>query len=283
MLQLLTDTYEERRARTATLEQRHPFAAEVLRLYATLLPVQEEAFADAIAAPPAPGRIAAHVAERVVPRIAEATAAAGPKRLAAEISDCLARSGAQAIVAGWMFGDEQAPAERYLARASLSPVLEAMGQDAAPAFHGRGDRRHCPLCGGPPQLSCFKRATDDLASGGRVLVCARCHCEWGYPRMTCASCGEQSGSRLPVYSEVGTAAGERGGVVRGLGVPAETDALFPHIRIEACETCHRYLLNIDVAADTQAVPLVDELSALPLDLYARDLEFTKITPNLMGF
>ena len=283
MLQLLTETWEARRARTATLEQRHPFAAEVLRLYAALLPVQEEAFDDATTAPPAPGRIAAHVAERVAPRIAEATAAAGPKRLVAEIADCLARSSAQAIVAGWMFGDEQAPAERYLARSSLSPVLEAMGQDAAPAFHGRGDRRHCPRCGGPPQLSCFKRATDDLASGGRVLVCARCHCEWGYPRMTCSGCGEQSSSRLPVYSEVGTAAGERGGVVRGLGVPAETDALFPHVRIEACETCRRYLLNIDVAADPQAVPLVDELAALPLDLYARDLGFTKITPNLMGF
>ena len=79
--------------------------------------------------------------------------------------------------------------------------------------------------------------------------------------MTCTSCGEQSGSRLPVYSEVGTAAGERGGVVRGLGIPAATDALFPHIRIEACETCRRYLLNIDVAADAQ----VDALSVLALE------------------
>ena len=283
MLQVLTEVWEARRARTEILEQRHPFAEEVLRLYAALLPVQEEAFLDARTTPPAPGRIAAHVAERVVPRIAEVTAAAGPKRLAEEVPDCLDRSGAQAIVAGWMFGDEQAPAERYLARAALSPVLEAMGHDAAAAFHSRSDRRHCPGCGGPPQLSFFQRAADDLASGGRVLVCARCHGEWGYPRMTCTSCGEQSGSRLPVYSEVGTAAGERGGVVRGLGVPAATDALFPHIRIEACETCRRYLLNIDVAADAQAVPLVDEMSALPLDLYARDLGFTKITPNLMGF
>jgi len=283
MLQVLTETWEARRARTSTLEQSHPFAAQVLRLYAALLPVQEEAFLDAQATPPAPGRIAAHVAERVIPRVAEATAAAGPQRLVEEIAGCLDTYGAQAIVAGWMFGDEQAPAQRYLARAALSPVLEAMGDDAAAAFHSRPDSRHCPRCGGPPQLSSFKRASDDLASGGRVLTCARCHGEWGYPRMTCTSCGEQTGSRLPVYSEIGTAAGERGGVVRGLGVPAETDALFPHIRIEACDTCRRYLLNIDAAAEAQAVPLVDELSALPLDLYARDLGFTKITPNLMGF
>ncbi|TMF06936.1 MAG: formate dehydrogenase accessory protein FdhE [Chloroflexi bacterium] len=283
MLQVLTETWEARRARTEILEQRHPFAAELLRLFAALLPIQEEAFLDARTAPPAPGRIAAHVAERVVPRIVDATTGAGPERLAEEIADCLDKSSAQAIVAGWMFGDEQAPAERYLARAALSPVLEALGPDAAPAFHSRRDPRHCPRCGGPPQLSCFKLAADDLASGGRVLVCARCHAEWGYPRMTCAGCGEKSGSRLPVYSELGTAAGERGGVVRGLGIPGKTDALFPHIRIEACETCRRYMLNIDLAADAQAVPLVDELSALPLDLYAREIGFTKITPNLMGF
>ncbi len=138
------------------------------------------------------------------------------------------------------------------------------------------------MASGPERLQAAV-AAEDLASGGRRLVRARCHGDWGYPRMTCTSCGEQSGSRLPVYSEVGTAAGERGGVVRGLGIPAETDALFPHTRIEACETCGRYLLNIDLAGDGQAVPLVDELSALPLDLYARDLGFTKITPNLMGF
>src|SRR5439155_10722726 len=126
MLQVLTEVWEARRARTEILEQRHPFAAEVMRLYAALLPVQDEAFLDARTTPPAPGRIAAHVAERVVPRIAEVTAAAGPNRLAEEVPDCLDRSSAQAIVAGWMVGDEQGPAERYLARAALSPGLEAM-------------------------------------------------------------------------------------------------------------------------------------------------------------
>jgi len=31
------------------------------------------------------------------------------------------------------------------------------------------------------------------------------------------------------------------------------------------------------------VPVVDELAAIPLDLYAREQGFSKITPNLMGF
>jgi FdhE protein len=55
------------------------------------------------------------------------------------------------------------------------------------------------------------------------------------------------------------------------------------MRIEACDSCRQYLLNIDLAADPAAVPVTDELAALPLDLYARERGFSKITPNLMGF
>ena len=107
--------------------------------------------------------------------------------------------------------------------------------------------------------------------------------------MTCPGCGEDSSSQLPIFNEEGTASGERGSVVRGLQGAlsdhggAEPRAVFPHIRIEACDTCRHYLLNIDLAADPPAVPVVDELAALPLDLYAREQGFSKITPNLMGF
>ena len=106
--------------------------------------------------------------------------------------------------------------------------------------------------------------------------------------MTCPGCGETSSSRLPIFSEEGTASGERGSVVRGLEGKlgdrgSVASAVFAHIRIEGCESCQSYLLNIDLAADSSAVPEVDELAALPLDLYARERGFTKIIPNLMGF
>jgi formate dehydrogenase maturation protein FdhE len=39
---------------------------------------------------------------------------------------------------------------------------------------------------------------------------------------------------------------------------------------------------VDGRKDPGAVPVVDELAALPLDLYARERGFTKIAPNLMG-
>jgi len=104
--------------------------------------------------------------------------------------------------------------------------------------------------------------------------------------MTCPGCGEDASEKLPVFSEHGTTSGERGSVVRGL--PAEEGvvehrAVFPHMRIEGCDTCRRYVLSVDLAADASAVPVVDEMAAIPLDLYAREQGFAKITTNLMGF
>ena len=47
--------------------------------------------------------------------------------------------------------------------------------------------------------------------------------------------------------------------------------------------CRRYLLTVDLPKDPSAVPVVDELAALPLDLFVQERGFKKITPNLMGF
>jgi formate dehydrogenase maturation protein FdhE len=58
---------------------------------------------------------------------------------------------------------------------------------------------------------------------------------------------------------------------------------FPHISIHACRACSHYLLNIDLSRDARAVPLVDEMAATPLDLYAKEQGVSKLVPNLMGF
>ncbi len=282
--------WTERRRRTADMRRRHPFVCELLVFYGALLAIQEDAFEDARSASPSAGGLVSYVAEAVVPAVVDVSLAAGPVKLRDAVVRCLEITQPHDLVGAWVAGNNQDLVERYLARASLGPVLEALGPEAASSCIGPRDKRHCPSCGGPPQLSFFAQADEDLASGGRFLLCARCQAGWGYPRMTCPGCGEASSARLPIFNEEGTASGERGSIVRGLqgrlvdregGV--EKKAVFPHIRIEACETCRQYLLNVDLAADPKAVPLVDELAALPLDLYARDQGFSKITPNLLGF
>ena len=93
----------------------------------------------------------------------------------------------------------------------------------------------------------FSDAGEALVTAPRQLVCSRCHHAWVFTRMTCAGCGEQSGSRPPVFGDA-----ER----------------FPHLRIDACTSCDRYLVTVDLRKDPDAVPIVDELAAVPLDLYA---------------
>jgi Protein involved in formate dehydrogenase formation len=279
--------YTDRRTRTAQLRGRYTFAREVLDFYGALLGVQEQAYEEAAAARPAAIDLVAYVAEMVVPAVVDVSIAAGPQRLREAVARRLGSSDPRELVAAWIGGEEQGTVDRYLARASLGPVLEALGPEVAASIFGERDARHCPACGGPPQLSYFALPSEDLAAGGRFLLCARCQGSWGYARMMCPGCGEDSSSRLPIFNEEGTASGERGSVVRGLegrlGGKADHNAVFPHIRIEGCDGCRRYLLNIDLLADPAAVPLVDEMSALPLDLYAREKGLRKITPNLMGF
>jgi formate dehydrogenase maturation protein FdhE len=54
------------------------------------------------------------------------------------------------------------------------------------------------------------------------------------------------------------------------------------VRGDGSDTCRRYLVTVDGRKDPAAVPIVDELVALPLDLHVRERGFSKIVPNLMG-
>jgi hypothetical protein len=281
-----TALWTDRRRRALELRDRYGFARELLDFYAALLGVQEKAYIDVRSSPPPAGERDAYAAEVVMPSVVDVGVAAGPERLRTELSSRFGSFDGIKIVGDWLAGDEQNAVDRFLARASLQPVLEALAQESEAIRDGTRNARQCPICGGPPQLGFSVRAADDLATGGRFLVCARCAHAWGYARMTCPGCGEDASSRLNFFTELGTTSGELGTVVRGLpsGPRAPSDpAVFPHMRIEACDTCRQYLLSVDLAADPAAVPMVDEIAAIPLDLFARERRYSKIITNLMGF
>jgi FdhE protein len=276
------------RRRAAVLRERYPFAAEVLTFYLVLLDAWEDGWDVAREDRPEPRQLARWAVERVLPRVVKATEAAGPEPLAAAARDLVEAGRLEESLAAWLAGAELAPVERYLARASLWAPLVALEADAGAACADdpspRGDR-HCPRCGGPPQLSFRSRAEDRLVSGRRHLVCGRCGQSWSYSGSSCPSCGETSGSRRTVYAERrdGLAVGRDGDDREATDVARADAPTFPHLRIDACASCERYLIDVDLGRDTQAVPEVDELAALPLDLYAAEHGLSKITPNLMGF
>ena len=250
-----------RRRRASELAERYPHAIEQLRLYAALLDVQEPAFHDAVDRHPSGAELPAYVAERVLPDVVDCSVVHGPPALAEAALDRWRRAEGAELITDWLRDAELDPVSRYLARASTAPVLEALGRAAGQEPGDTGDGRRCPDCGGRPQVAYFSDAGEELLTGPRYLVCSRCHHAWVFGRMTCAGCGEQSGSKLPIYGE-----SER----------------FPHLRIDACDSCGAYLVTVDLRKAPDAVPIVDELSAVPLDLYAREQGKHKIVPNLMG-
>jgi Protein involved in formate dehydrogenase formation len=257
---LAVEVWARRRRRAQQLLHRHAFAGQLLRLYGALLDVQEQAFLKALDDRPTPAALPGYVADRVVAAVADASVAAGPSALARAVAERILQHDASTFVIRWLAGERQPPAEEYLARAATGPVLEAL---RASAFRANPDPTagECPHCGGLPQLSFLSEGGETLVSGPRMLVCHRCAGSWVYPRMTCAGCGEESTAKLPIFAD-----GER----------------FPHLRADACETCRRYLITVDLRKDAEAVPVVDELVALPLDLYAQERGFTKLVPNLMA-
>lgn len=269
-----------RRLRAEQLRNRYPFADEVLTLYLALLPAQEDAWSAARESPPHPQEVPRWTAARMLPAVVEATVAAGPATLGAAVQRRRVGAANDAL-AGWLEGAQLDPVDRYLARASLSPVLEALGERAgaacAPEREGDGGVR-CPCCGGRPQVSYLSSSGESLVSGPRSLLCARCGSSWSCSRSTCPACGQTDEAQLVVHAEEWS--GPVSGNGKGDGAPGPH---FPHLRIAGCASCHRYVIEIDMQRDGRAVPEVDELAALPLDLFAADHGLTKVTPNLMGF
>jgi formate dehydrogenase maturation protein FdhE len=59
-------------------------------------------------------------------------------------------------------------------------------------------------------------------------------------------------------------------------------AEIPHIRVQACERCRRYIHLIRLDVEPDAIADVDEIGALALDVWARERDYRKLCPNLMG-
>jgi formate dehydrogenase maturation protein FdhE len=116
---------------------------------------------------------------------------------------------------------------------------------------GRPCTDHVPLC---------SVLRPEGEGGKRFLVCAVCAHEWEINRVLCPACGNEDKDTLPVF----------------------TAEQFPYIRIEACDACHVYLKSIDMTKNGLAVPEVDEIAAIALDLWATDKGYKKLRVNLLG-
>jgi formate dehydrogenase accessory protein FdhE len=185
----------------------------------------------------------------------------GPAALAAEALD-LSKTSSEVLDGVLMDYWRCSSDIQFFAKAFLQPYASWLAESGA-AVLGRelpGSERYCPFCGGKPQVSFLQSKEVNAESGNRDLICATCLSIWSFRRVVCANCGEERPAKLGYFQS----------------------PEFDHVRIEACDTCKHYVKGIDLTRLGLAVPLVDEIAAAPLDLWARDHGYTKIELNLVG-
>jgi formate dehydrogenase maturation protein FdhE len=274
--------YDKRIRRAEHLASLYPFAAEILRFYAHLAEFQKELCArlprewgnQPLARPGGHLRSELNLVLLLphFPTLLDVVERAGPVPLADAARQFAARAKSQWIAALGDFwslgglpdpelsrgaGGSEGSLTEVLLRAFLQPYCEFLAaRMPAPAAQATSDRV-CPRCGSAPLLGVLRPEGDGAK---RLLMCSFCLQEWDFRRILCAACGEEDEKRLPVYV-------------------AEQ---FPHIRVESCDTCNFYLRTVDLTRDGNAVPIVDDLAAIPLSLWALEHGYTRIQDNLLG-
>ena len=275
--------YRARIERAALLAERHEFAREILSFYSAIANFQRE-FYEALPklwgkkpVVPANGDFRSELNLPILlERFAEflkVLEAHAPKALVEEARNLKSKgAGRQADILQefWKTGLLEThlpvagpsepplanPFEDFFARAVLQPYADFVASAMLPPAPLMTVWR-CPRCNALPVLGVLRPEGD---SGKRFLVCSFCSLEWEFRRILCANCGEEKEQQLPVYV-------------------AEQ---FPHVRVESCETCKHYLRTIDLTKDGHAIPVVDDLAAVPLSLWAEEHGYTRIQGNLLG-
>jgi formate dehydrogenase accessory protein FdhE len=148
------------------------------------------------------------------------------------------------------------PREQLLAWIFLQPYAEYLADQRANTTVD-GAPSTCPLCGGKPIVGVLRSEGEGAK---KSLICMLCAHEWGFRRVYCPACGEEREPQMAFYSAPEIA----------------------HARVDVCDTCHIYLKSIDLTKTGLAVPVVDELATIPLDLWAREHGYEKLQINLLG-
>ena len=147
-------------------------------------------------------------------------------------------------------------ADDLFARAFLQPVAQYLAERAD--FPRKDYTGHlCPFCGRKPVVAVLRPEGD---GGKRSLICSLCSTEWEFLRILCAACDEGNKDNLPIY----------------------TAEELPSARIEACDTCKHYIKAIDLTKNGLAVPVVDELATVSLNLWAEEKGYRKVQVNIFG-
>ena len=240
-------TWDARIARARELASIRPAARDLLEFYAALAEYQRALAASARDA----GTFDLDAVIRAIPAFLDWLRSAGRADLADSVDVDGVASGFSRKAASGV----EDPADLFVIESLLQAFAEQLEASDAPASPSIPMR--CPRCSAPPVAAVLR---EEGHGAKRSLLCALCLHEWECLRIVCPACGEQEFDKLPVY----------------------TAEQFAHVRIDACDRCHHYIKTIDLSKDGLAVPCVDDIASVSLDLWVRERGYTRLKPNVLG-
>ena len=265
--------WDQRIQRAEELSGTHPFAAEVLLFYREIATFQKDLYCYVERAKSK--RPKENVFDSfhedldfdlLLPRFPEFLLLAekiGPPQIAKSAADLHTQHTGrwrELLTSCWTSGPDFPPAlentEALLAWLFLQPYAEYIADCSEPMPRNQ-NLAVCPCCSRRPVVGVLRPEGD---GGKRSLICSMCSTEWPFGRIVCPACGEETVEKLAVY----------------------TANQFDHVRVEACDTCHYYIKTVDLTKNGLAVPVVDELATIPLNLWAREHQYVKLRPNVLG-
>jgi FdhE protein len=249
-------TYDARIARAEYLSAIHSSAAPLLEFYVELARLQRPIFSEFQSKSETNMRaLVCHF-----PALIKLVARSGTELLANYAAENLRSPDAQLelLSAVWQGGESMLasdPAGRFYARVLLQPFAEYLASRGDIQASAAGAT--CPFCNARPVAGVLRVEGD---GGKRWLLCSLCSTEWQFRRVLCPGCGEENKDKLPIY----------------------TAAEFPFARVDACDTCQTYLKSIDLTKDGNALPMVDEIATVALNIWAEEHDYVKLETNLLG-
>jgi FdhE protein len=253
----LTSSWDLRIARASELAKKNPAVAELLDFYQRLARFQKSVY-EAVASSPDHG---ISILPPHFPGLLSLIREAGSpalKESAQALEQASEEEKLDLLTAFWQHEVDlhQLPVEYgFFANALLQPYAEYLAERTNSASESSPPL--CPFCGSKPQLAVLRPEGDGAK---RFLLCSLCGTEWFFRRLLCPNCAEENKERLPVF----------------------TAAEFDYVRLDACDTCRTYLKSIDLSKNGRAVPVVDELATLSLNMWAQENNYQKVQPNLFG-
>lgn len=250
-------TWDLRIARARELSQKHSAVSELLDFYQSLARLQKTVYESVSASDEHEvSALLRHFPAMIA--LIQQSGSPALKEAAVALEGSSEEERLALLTGFWQHeiaSSELSPEYAFFAHTLLQPFAEYLAERTNSATEASPPL--CPFCGSKPQLAVLRPEGDGAK---RFLLCSLCGTEWLFRRVLCPNCAEQDKEKLPVF----------------------TAEEFDYVRVDACDTCRTYIKSIDLSKNGKAVPVVDELATVSLNLWAQENNYQKLQPNLFG-